>query len=580
MQRNSSNKEYAKFSEAQNSDDPRDQVSLFKSIVWPEGISKSARTGLTLLALFIASLLARNTLAADIVDTGYAKYLGNRTFPNVVAYLGIPYAEPPLSEQRFRAPLPLNSTRVLVESKGKVVDATGYPEFCVQGPINGTDHGGAGSEDCLKANIYAPAKTKKGQNLPVLDIAMEIQGTGLSTIGFVKVPTLSFSLSTTDLTLSVSSLLQSSPIQGGEDLNVGFLDQIQVLRWVKANIASFGGDPSKVTINGESAGGGSVQHHLVAHEGEQLFSGAIAQSVYRAPTPTPDQQQELFDFFVSQAGCDEGDITEIMSCLRKASVSDLALAQDAARSSAFGGAYNYFHPVVDGKVIVGNPTTLIREGKFAKVPVIVGATSNETVVAGNDPAVALKQSFPGLADDDVEDILAVAPLKDFTSAVQRFQVVTGESLLICAREVIGSAFSTAPKSWTYRFNQRNPTFGGEGVGHAAENWMMFLGSNTGVNGTVTFTPMTPVENAFAQELIAYWLSFVRAGDPNTFKLPRSPYWPEYTLNGPSENPKQQMVLQQDPNNSTTRSGSYIEQEPEKESERCGVVASKSEQQQN
>ena len=75
------------------------------------------------------------------------------------------------------------------------------------------------------------------------------------------------------------------------DFNAGFLDQIQALKWVKENIRSFGGNPRKVTINGQSAGGSSVELHLVANEGERLFSQAIAQSVYRSPLPTPEQQE-------------------------------------------------------------------------------------------------------------------------------------------------------------------------------------------------------------------------------------------------------------------------------------------------
>lgn len=90
--------------------------------------------------------------------------------------------------------------------------------------------------------------------------------------------------------------------------------------------------------------------------------------------------------------------------------------------------------------------------------------------------------------------------------------------------------------------------------------------------------MTPVEKAFAAELIAYWLSFVRSGDPNTHKLDRSPIWPEYFTTGPDL--KQRIVLQQDPNNLTTVSGSFQEMEPVVESGRCAFVASKVEHEQN
>ena len=75
------------------------------------------------------------------------------------------------------------------------------------------------------------------------------------------------------------------------DFNVGFLDQTEALRWIQTHIDAFGGDPSRVTINGESAGGSSVELHLVAPQSSGLFAGAIAQSVYRTPLPTPEQQQ-------------------------------------------------------------------------------------------------------------------------------------------------------------------------------------------------------------------------------------------------------------------------------------------------
>ena len=77
--------------------------------------------------------------ADTVVDLGYAKYQGNLSFPNAVAYLGLPYAEPPVGELRWRSPLPLNTTRVSEQAHGAVVDATTYPEFCVQG-TTGSKH--------------------------------------------------------------------------------------------------------------------------------------------------------------------------------------------------------------------------------------------------------------------------------------------------------------------------------------------------------------------------------------------------------------------------------------------------------
>jgi len=82
------------------------------------------------------------------------------------------------------------------------------------------------------------------------------------------------------------------------------LDQVEALKWVQKNIASFGGNPKKVTINGQSAGGGSVLFHIVAHEEPGLFSGAIAQSVDRAATPLPEQQEVSLVLYFSEIDFD------------------------------------------------------------------------------------------------------------------------------------------------------------------------------------------------------------------------------------------------------------------------------------
>ncbi|KAJ7654360.1 Alpha/Beta hydrolase protein [Mycena rosella] len=516
--------------------------------------------------------------AGNVVDTGYAKYRGNQSFPNTVAYLGIPYAEPPLGNLRFRAPLPLNTTRVAAAAGGAVVDATQYPNFCVQGSIGAGDAGGAGSEDCLNVNIYAPTGAKAGSHLPVL---VYIHGGGyvfgnprnwpfdhwihqspnvvivsvyyrLDALGFLSVPEFS------DAALG--------------DFNAGFSDQIQALKWVQQHIAAFGGDPQAVTINGESAGGSSVELHLVANTEQGLFRGVIAQSVYRTPLATPAQVVPQFQLFASKAGCGTGSVTTQLACLRAASLSAIAPAQDFVSSNLYYVGYSAFHPVLDGKIFTDFPTRQISQGKFANVPILVGSTTNETLTGGTDIGAALSSYFPSYTNATAAELY---PLSEFASPALQFQAATGEPELLCARHIIGSAASKRNNAWTYRYNQPNPTSGSPAVGHAAENWMMFLGSNTGTNGSVTFTPMTPVETSFAEELIAYWLSFVRAGNPNTFKLARSPLWPQFT-----SAVKNRIVLQQDRQNLTTQSGSFLETQSVLESQRCEFVASQVDIQQN
>jgi len=135
---------------------------------------------------------------------------------------------------------------------------------------------------------------------------------------------------------------------------------------------------------------------------------------------------------------------------------------------------------------------------------------------------------------------------------------------------MGKEFSKTASSWVYRYDQKVPTSEGSGVWHSAENWMMFKGINTRANESF---PMTPTEDAFAAELIAYWLSFVISGDPSQHRLTRSPVWPPYKNNS-------RIVLQQGPGTTTTVSGSFIETESETDKTRCELVGSQTGRQQN
>ncbi|KZT22314.1 alpha/beta-hydrolase [Neolentinus lepideus HHB14362 ss-1] len=545
------------------------------------GLTLRSLVGLLLYGSRLAFAITTETVG-NVVDTGYASYKGNVSYPNTVAYLGIPYAEPPLGELRFRAPLPLNVTRVAAAANGQVIDSTTYPNFCIQGTTGVGDAGGAGSEDCLKVNIYTPYGASKGSNLPVL---VYIHGGGyvygnpanwpfddwINQFPNVVIVSVYYRLD------SFGFLAHPELLSGTVgDLNAGFQDQIQALKWINQYIDMFGGDPTQVTINGQSAGGSSVELHLVANEGSTpLFHGAIAQSVFRTPVALPEQEIPAFEYYASYAGCGPDTVAEQMACLRNASVSALARAQDATNYNFTGSLYNAFHPIIDGKIILDYPTRSVLRGEFKQVPLIVGATSNETLSGGSDILTALTTYFPSLTEYDLEGYTVIYPASQYPSSNEQFRDTTGESDVRCARTILGTALSVFNNTWTYRYNQPNPTqINDTAVEHASENWMMFRGTNTGYNGTTTFTPQTPVELAFTSELFAYWLSFVRSGDPNTYKLDRSPEWPQYSFAS-----RNRIVLQQDPQNTTTNSGNYAEPEPDAESLRCAFVASKVDHQQ-
>ncbi|KAI0080396.1 alpha/beta-hydrolase [Panus rudis PR-1116 ss-1] len=545
-------------------------------VVWSLKTLSRFLTVSGLLAIAVASDNASS--AAHIVDLGYAKYAGNLSYSNTVAYLGLPYAEPPVGDRRFRAPLPLNTARVHDQTGGKVVDATSYPEPCIQGTTGAGDAGGAGSEDCLKVNVYAPAGAKKGDKLPVL---VYIHGGGyrygnpanwpfdhwVNQVPHVVIVSVYYRL--TSFGFLSHPAFASNPSLA--DLNAGFLDQTEALRWVQKHIDAFGGDPHRVTINGQSAGASSVELHLVAPNQDGLFHGAIAQSVYRTPLPSPQQQEPLFNHYAAQAGCGSGSISTQIACLRNASISAIARAEDAP----FNGSYNSFVPVIDGKSITEFPTVSLLNGRFQRVPLIVGATSNETSGGSGSIPDVLHSLFPGLSDTDLQRFEQEYPLSDFSSPEEQHRTAAGESEFRCGREIMGNAYASAKTTaYAYRYNQANPTTSPPGiVEHAAENWMMFKGTNTGFNGTTTFSPMTPLENAFASELIAYWLSFVRTGNPNTFKLARSPEWPQFTTKN-----KVRIVLQEW--NSTVSSGNVVENDPKAQLARCDFVASFVQKQQN
>lgn len=209
------------------------------------------------------------------------------------------------------------------------------------------------------------------------------------------------------------------------DLNVGLRDQIEVMRWVRRNIAQFGGDPTHVVIHGASAGAGSVALHLLMsysnntnngndEDNRPLFVGGIGESVFFPAQPAVADVEWQFDRLLSQTGCSSDE--DPMSCLRSKDTSTL---QAANMPSPFPGRPGlplfYWTPCLDGDLLRDSPYTLFARGEFVDVPVMMGTTTDEgTIFASNaqtpdDVENFMRDNYPNLTDTQAANILDQYP---------------------------------------------------------------------------------------------------------------------------------------------------------------------------
>ncbi len=309
--------------------------------------------------------------------------------PRITVYKKIPFAAPPIGENRFRAPQPAANWEGTLNAF----------EF---GPISVQDRPGLGtdiycrewhvdsnveiSEDCLYLNIWTPAKTAD-EKLPVLvwyfgggfqwgyPSEMEFNGEKLSKRGIVVV-TVNYRLNCFGY-IAHPEITAEAPEAPG---NFGLLDQQAGLMWVSRNIAAFGGDPDKITIAGQSAGGASTMHQFVNQKSRALVKGAVVLSgMIRLPNSADDIFEPLSLEEAEKCGKDFFDFLGVKSLeeARRLSFEDL-----------FNGYNKYVQenprmfPIKDGKFVKDNPIDMIARGDCADAPIISGNTSDEFLVNG------------------------------------------------------------------------------------------------------------------------------------------------------------------------------------------------------
>ncbi|KAJ0416914.1 Alpha/Beta hydrolase protein [Aspergillus carlsbadensis] len=466
-----------------------------------------------------------------IVDLGYSRYQGASVSEGVVQYLGMRYAAPPLGDLRFRAPQEPLRTETIQE-------ASAHGPICI----------GAGqtisetvAEDCLFINVFAPTTATPESNLPVW---VYIQGGGYSSNananynGTEVVRESGSNLVLVNFNYRVGALgfLASKELARDGDLNVGLLDQRKALEWVKEHISKFGGNPNHVVIHGASAGAGSVAYHLAAYGGrdEGLFVGTIAQSPYWPSQKTVTEAQETYDQLKTGTNC------TTLRCLRAADAAALQSALSNPDVPAGGSnalSLAQFSPVIDGDFIRDRLYRLYGQGRFLRLPLIVGSDTDEgSIFAPNasspeEVAQFIKALYPDLNRRQLNLVNAHYPKRDpvpqHAAYFPSVSAALGDAVLTCPGIEMTSSMaryfhSRRPKVWNYRYNVQDPAViaAGRGVFHTMETEAIFGPDH----GGFTTPSIRTINSGIVPVVMNYYISFVRTLDPNSLRHSGAPVW--------------------------------------------------------
>ncbi len=483
----------------------------------------------TCLCAGLSLLVSATSLRAQVrVESGL---LQGTTADGVEAFLGVPYAAPPVGELRWRAPRPAahwQGTRA----------ATAYGHDCMQTPFpsDAAPLGTEPAEDCLVLNVWRPA-ARSGGKLPVMvwiygggfvnggSSPAVYSGAAFARHGLVFV---SFNYRLGRFGFFAHPALTRTA--GGEPLgNYGYMDQIAALEWVKRNVAAFGGDPRNVTIFGESAGGGSVLTLLTSPAVPSgLFQKAIVESgggrsllmgMRRVSQDLPNMPSgETIGLNFARGVGIEGTDAAAAAALRALPAEKVLQGLNMATMMPRQGPPTYGGPMLDGTIVKASPQEALASGKWARVPVMIGANSMDIGFLFVRTADELFASF-GADSSAARAAYAELAGGDFRRLVQA--VGADQMMVEPSRFVARAVAAQGVPAYEYRFSYVAASLRDRlpGAPHATEIPFVFntVAAKYGAE-------LRPEDEATARAANAYWANFARTGNPNG---PGLPEWPVY-----------------------------------------------------
>jgi carboxylesterase type B len=503
-----------------------------------------------LRTLFVVAFLAfegralsipkrRADVTSPTVYLPYGSYQGGlEPDGKVQHFLGIDYAKPPVGDLRLRQPVQPDSFKT---TKQAVVFGASCPQQNYTltevkdidyTPLEGLPTKVKPSEDCLYLNIFRPANVSENDKLPVV---VWIYGGGFlmgdaSAFNASSLVVRSQELKQPVIYVSFNYRLNGFGFLGGKEVadaglaNLGLLDQRMALEWVQQYISSFGGDPRRVTLWGQSAGSVSVASHIITNPGKNntLFNGAIMHSTSTSPIvdTTHPKQQSSYDTMVDLTGCTGQNDT--LSCLRNAPFDSLMSAINSLPSVFSDHGLNLtFSPSVDGKFFNKTMKEYVREGHYAQVPVIYGTTDDE----GTLFSLAMMENVT--TEGEVSDLIKNLYLPTANDTVMQTVLQ-----MYPADIDLGSPFDTPEFEYEYPQFKRLAAFQGDFINEAArrsfltavsqtQNAWSFLwkrGKNHKYLGSVHtgelpefYNNDADIEDNVATDLV---VNFINTGNPN------------------------------------------------------------------